>query len=380
MAVRINKKSWWVDFRFNHIRYRKRSPENSRAGALAYEAVLRQKLARGEEISGKTQADPQEQSFEQFTRKWFDEYVVPNNKYSERKSKRHILSASLIPFFGKIPVGQITTQHVERYKARQIKAGVSNKTINNRLAVLNKCLVTAYDWLKIEVAPPKIKKLKCPPVKTDYLSQEESALLLSHADGILYEMLLTTLRTGMRQGELKGLQWQSINWQNRTLAVRYSWNDEMKALEAPKNNRERVIPLNHEVYEILSKRKKETGFVFLDTDGKPFSEKRLNPRLAAVCEKTGLRRITWHVLRHTFATHLMMMGVAPNTVQTLLGHATITTTMRYAHVPPSALSEAVSLLSSKPASMGNFGQPVVNQRMRLPSGAVPLESLVLENL
>ena len=378
MAVRMIKKSWWVDLRFNHTRYRKRSPENSKAGAHAYEAMLRSKLARGEEISGDTQTEPQEQSFEHFARKWLDEYVAPNNKYSEKKAKRHILSSSLIPFLGKMPVGKITTHHVEQYKAQQIKTGVSNKTINNRLAVLNKCLVTASDWLKLETALPKIKKLKCPPVKTDFLSEEEVTTLLSHTNGTLYELLLTTLRTGMRQGELKGLQWEAINWQNRTVKISHSWNDEMRDLEAPKSNRERVIPLDAEVYEILSKRKKRTGFVFLDADGMQFTEQRLNPRLARLCMKAGLRVITWHILRHTFATHLMMKGAAANTVQVLLGHATIATTMRYAHVPSTSLREAVSLLGSKSAPSVDFGQPVGNQPIRLSNVVIPLESLMPE--
>jgi integrase len=311
-------------------------------------------------MGGKERAN--EQSFGEFSRHWFDQYVVSNNKYSERKAKRYILSNSLLPFFGKIPLGEITTQHVERYKAVQLKSGVGSTTINNRLTVLSKCLLTAHDWLELKATPPKIKKLKCSPVETDYLSPEESGLLLSQAQGILREMLLATLRTGMRQGELKGLQWEAINWDNRTLVVRYSWNDELKCLESPKSNRERIIPLNAEVYEFLSKRKQSSGFVFLDADGAPFSEKRLNPRLAALCEKAGLRRITWHVLRHTFATHLSSSGIALNTVQMLLGHATITTTMRYAHVPPSALREAVDLFDTGRVALSAFGQPVGNAK------------------
>src|SRR5665213_2729324 len=89
MAVRTMKKSWWVDFRANHTRYRKRSPENSRAGALAYEATLRQKLARGEPID--RVATQRDQLFEEFAEKWFNEYVVSNNKYSEQRSKRYVL-------------------------------------------------------------------------------------------------------------------------------------------------------------------------------------------------------------------------------------------------------------------------------------------------
>ncbi|MDE2021995.1 MAG: hypothetical protein KGI71_03780, partial [Patescibacteria group bacterium] len=88
MSVRLIKKSWWADFRFNHTRYRKRSPENSRAGALAYEATLKHKLARGESIDGRS--EHQKYTFDQFAWKWFDEYVVPNNKFLEQRTKQNI--------------------------------------------------------------------------------------------------------------------------------------------------------------------------------------------------------------------------------------------------------------------------------------------------
>src|SRR3989344_2190680 len=102
MAVRKIKHSWWVDFRADYIRHRKRSPENTKAGAEAYEALLRQKIARGEPIGKAAQVKQQGQSFARFASKWFEEYVVTNNKYSEQRAKKYILDASLIPFFGKI--------------------------------------------------------------------------------------------------------------------------------------------------------------------------------------------------------------------------------------------------------------------------------------
>jgi integrase len=296
------KNSWWVDLRFNHTRYRKRSPENSRAGALAYEATLRQKLTRGDSIERVAHAAEQEQVFERFARQWFEDYVVPNNKYSEQRTKRYILEASLIPFFGHIPVGQISSHHIEQYKAQQIKDRVTNKTLKNRLTVLNKCLTTAYEWLNLGTKPPKIKWPRCAPSQTDYLSPEECELLLSHADGVVYEMALTALRTGMRQGELKGLQWSSIDWQNASIAVRHSRCDYRKVLGTPKSNRERHIPLDVHVYEMLCKRQKSTGYVFVDMDKEPFDHKRLNRRLASMCKKAGMRKITWHILRHTFAS------------------------------------------------------------------------------
>jgi integrase len=263
MAVRKIGKSWRVDFWFNGMRYRLKAPENSKAGAQAYEAVLRQKLTRGEPID--KVATSEGQVFETFAWNWFADYVVPNNKFSEQHTKKYILKAFLVPFFGKMPINQITGHDIERYKGQAVKEGVTNKTIKNRLTVLNKCLMTAYEWLKLDGAPPKIKWPKCTSYRTDYLSAEECELLLIHSDGVIHEMIITALRTGMRQGELKGLQWPSIDWQNQSVVVRHSHCDYSKTLVSPKSNRERYIPLDIDVYDMLHKRKKNTGYVFKDT-------------------------------------------------------------------------------------------------------------------
>jgi hypothetical protein len=137
MAVRIIKKSWWVDFRVEHKRYRVRSPENSRVGALAYEATLRQRLGRGDNVIGKEPPSVR-QTFAEFSGKWFDEYVVANNKPSEQKTKKYTLSASLVPFFGDTLISEIGVRDVERYKAALLSKGLARKTVNNRLTILRK--------------------------------------------------------------------------------------------------------------------------------------------------------------------------------------------------------------------------------------------------
>lgn len=359
MAVRLIKKSWWVDFRVDYTRYRKRSPVNSRAGALAYEASLRQKLVSGDDILGKRRDI--RQRFAEFSNKWFDEYVIPNNKPSEQKTKKYILSASLIPFFGQFPVQDIDARDIERYKATLVQEGVSRKTINNRLSVLRKCLHTAYEWLCLKGLPPKIVWLKTLPPQTDYLSTEECQLLLQHSEGVIQEMILAALRTGMRQGELKGLQWSSIDWNNCSVAVRHSRSDYTRSLGSPKSNRERHLPLDIDLFEVLSARRSDTGYVFLDGLGQPFDHKRLSLALSKVCRRAGLRNIKWHALRHTFATQLAMNGTPLHIVQALLGHATIATTMRYAHVAPSALRTAIELANPRTAHAATSGQPVGNR-------------------
>jgi len=359
MAIRKIKNSWWIDFRFDHLRYRKRSPDNSRRGALQYELALRQKLALGMPVDVK-RLQPNEPTFEEFAAKWLEDYVRPNNKYSEQLAKRYVLSSSLIPFFGSKQIKQIKAHDIERYKAQQLDQGFTNKTIMNRLTVLNKCLTTAYEWLEIEGSPPRIKWPKWQAPDIDYLSPEECEVLLSHATGVIREMVLMALRTGMRQAELRGLQWSSVDWLTRSVAVRHSRDDYRKLLVSPKNNRTRHIPLDNDTCAMLHRRKKDSGYVFLPDDGRPFTNDRLSAAMRRLRRKAGMRKIGWHTLRHTFASHLAMRGVPLPAIKELLGHASITTTMRYAHVAPSALREAIELLSIKPVALPNFGQPVVN--------------------
>ncbi|HEY4941889.1 MAG TPA: tyrosine-type recombinase/integrase [Rhizomicrobium sp.] len=360
MATRLIRRSWWVDFRFDHTRHRKRSPENSRAGARAYEVALRQRLARGEDIDGKQRLS-ERLTFSEFVPKWFEEYVIPNNKPSEQKAKKYAFSASLVPFFGRTAISEIGVRDVEQYKAQLVREGKSHKTINNRLAVLRKCLHTAYDWLNLAGTPPKIVWLKCPPPRTDHLATDECDLLLQHSSGTIREMILCALRTGMRQGELKGLQWTSIDWRNSSVAVRHSRSDYTKSLGSPKGNRERHIPLDIDLREVLSARRRAEGYVFLDGNGQPFTHMKVSRALAEVCCRAGLRKIGWHTLRHTFASHLAMNGTPLNIVQALLGHSTITMTMRYAHVAPSALRTAIELANPRTAGTANYGQPVGNK-------------------
>jgi integrase len=301
-------------------------------------------LANGEPIDNTSGTKPKSPTFEEFAWKWFEVYSVPNNKYSEQKTKRSMLNCALIPYFGKMLIEDIKGMHVEQFKAKGIKEGLSRKTINNRLAVLSRCIATACEWLKLPGSPPKIVWLKCPPAPTRFLSPDECEILLSKASGILRDMILLGLRTGMRQGELIGLQWSSINWENRTISVRHSQCYYTKGLVSPKSNRVRTIPMDADVYEMLFRRKGDTGYVF-KRKGVPIGCRGLLTHLKQVSNAAGVGDIGWHTLRHTFASHLAVKGVPVPVVQALLGHASISTTMRYAHVAPSALRSAIDMLN-----------------------------------
>lgn len=362
MAVRKINNSWYVDITHRRKRDRKKSPENSKAGAQAYEALLRQKLARGEPIDGEdNKREECQQKFKLFAWEWFETYVKTNNKASEIDNKMYALQSSLVPFFGEIPLNKIETFHVEQYKAQKTKEGLSNCTVNHYLTILRTCLRHAEDWVHLEKLP-KIKKLKLPPDEFDFLSFEESDMLLKHAHGMWEDIILTALKTGMRLGELRGLRWPDVNWNNNTFTVRHSWCDHAKALVTPKGNKVRYIPIVNELHGVLLQKKLSTGFVFPGEKGNRFNGPRLNREIGDACTKTGIRKITCQVLRHTFASHLVMKGAPLKAIQELMGHEDIQTTMRYAHLTPSSLKASIDLLQPSSGRLSeDVGQYTVNK-------------------
>jgi site-specific recombinase XerD len=114
---------------------------------------------------------------------------------------------------------------------------------------------------------------------------------------------------------------------------------------------------DHALVSLKRHRHLRGELVFCGMDGKALA-KGVQVPLWRACKRAGLRRIGWHVLRHTFASHLVMRGVPFKAVQELLGHATIEMTMRYAHLSPSARRDAVQALDAPAPTIGqpNPGQ------------------------
>jgi len=359
MAVRKMRNSWWVDFRHNRQRHRVRSPENSKSGAEAYEAVLRQKLARGESIQP---SDGQAQvtsipTFKEFSEKWCETYVKNNNKQSEQRTKQLTLAAHLVPWFGAMALNKITPQQIEEYKTSKLKSGLSVKTVNNHLAILSKCLRSAQDWDVISVMP-KVQRLKFPPSSFDYLTQEESYKLLeSVRHPLWHDMILLALRTGLRYGELIGLEWCDVDFEAQVLNVRRS--NVLGVIGSPKSNKTRCIPLTNNVIDMLRSRRCAKGLVFTYNNDRAVNYSTARDNLTKLSKAAGLRKVGWHMLRHSFASHLTTSGkVSIISIQMLLGHSDIRMTMRYAHLAPSTLREAVMHLEGEKII---FGQQAVNE-------------------
>jgi site-specific recombinase XerD len=349
MSARFMFGYWYVDFRFNQKRYRKRSPENSKRGAQAYERLLMSRLVSGEPF---VEIVEKKKDFSTFAKEWFDTYVVANNKYSEQVTKESVLRVHLKPFFGKMLLEDIDSKQIEIFKRKQQAKGLNPKTINNHLTVLSKLLHNAIEWGEIDKIP-LIKCLKCAQKRIRFLSESECQLLLTDQTEPLWrDMIYVALNTGMRMGELKGMRWEDINFKQSVIHVRR--NVVRGRVTSPKNYKSRSIPMTtHLDNHLYSSRQKE-GYVFEMTEDTPLTDKECVGGLWRLCKRAGMEKMGWHILRHSFASHLVMRGVPLRHVQQLLGHSSITMTERYSHLAPSSLHEAMQVLEDPSARFGQY--------------------------
>ncbi|MBP6944611.1 site-specific integrase [Patescibacteria group bacterium] len=352
MAVRKPKgKGWQADFQVDGVRYRKSSPLNTKAAAEALEVLMRQALSQKGTIKHlfaqpKQQTPPSAPTFAAFSERWMTAYVMVNNKPSEQRAKRKILNACLLPFFGKHLLSEIKTVDVESYKSQELQRGISAKTINNRLAVLRKCLVTAMEWEELERVP-KVQLLKTTPPRFRHLGEVEvQAILAASTTPMQRTMLLIAARTGLRFSELRALEWGDIDFGLKLLTVRRC--AVLKDIGTPKNGRIRHISLTVDALAALESIRAGSGLVFTFR-GKMCVHWTSLSHLQLACKKAGIDPIGWHTLRHTFASQLVNRGATLQAVQILLGHSTVNMTQRYAHMAPETMRETIKLLEPKPA-------------------------------
>lgn len=352
MSTQKRGNNWYVNFRFNRTRYRLRSPDNTMSGAKIYESMLRQKLARGESLETPQEKIKTIPMFTEFSNEWMTSYVENNNKWSEVQNKRTILKVNLVPFFGNFRLNQISSRDTEEYKALKIKSGLNPKSINNHLSCLRKCLNTASEW-NIITTVPKIKLLKVPPPETFFITPEECDMLIQVADGYWHDMILTVLRTGLRFGELIALKWSDVDYDRKILTVQRSIVRGI--LGSTKSNKNRIIPLAYDLSELLASKKRTSEYIFTDENGDTLKQDYCRVKILALAKLAGIRRIGWHALRHTFASHLANNGVTIQAIQQLLGHSDIKTTMRYTHLATETMVDAIAVLQTCSSKVWTLG-------------------------
>lgn len=338
-----------------------------KAEAEAFERQTLASIAAGTfELNPVAQID---QTLEEFIEDFLKD-ASNNNKASTLGTKKSILRDHVLPYFGKVKLREIKTEDIESFKAHlkaKTSAGtratkpdaskwaikkrkgavpkpLSVKTINNILGTLNRVLTLAVEYRRIEAAP-RVKWLKA--AKEDelrYLTFGQAALLESSADPEWRCAITLALKSGLRQGELIGLQWGDVDLDLGRLNVRRTVYRGVEG--TPKGGRSRIVDLPTVALEALRNHPRNGPYVF-QREGERLTPGKLNVGLRRALRGSGMELewpLGWHALRHTYASHLAMRGVPLVSIQRLMGHATLEMTQRYAHLSPETLQAAVAVL------------------------------------
>jgi len=172
-----------------------------------------------------------------------------------------------------------------------------------------------------------------------YLEADEQERLFAVMEDDLRDLCLFLVNTGMRLGEATRLEWSDVNAKDGS-AVTWTRKGQGRRV------RKRRVPLNSAAWAALGRQQirrdaYESGPVFRDEKGRPWGRASLYPKWAKACREAGIEDLRFHDLRHTFASRLVQQGVDLYRVGKLLGHSSIQTTTRYAHLAPSQLRDAV---------------------------------------
>jgi integrase len=249
------------------------------------------------------------------------------------------LRAHLTPYFGKMRLSDITPLVVERYRTARLHT-VSRSSTNREMALLKVMFNLAIDWHMASENP--LRKVRMfserDNLKERVLAEDEEARLLAASAPHLRLVIVALLATGARISELMALKWSAVDLERGTVL-----------LTKTKSGRNRLIPINAQLRTVLEavKPSAKGERVFMGPEGNPVDS--IRGAFVRARRRAGLEGLRLHDLRHTFATRLIRRGVDIITVQSLLGHSSVTTTQRYTHSGEEQKRDAVRLLEPAPA-------------------------------
>jgi integrase len=256
------------------------------------------------------------------------------NKPTEVKSKDFIYEGHLKPAFGELRLDEIGTGEIAAFRATLVEKKLSEKRINNILAVLSKALKYAVDCELITKSPKiGLYKVERPEIEPWDFAQYARLLASAKIEGDeWYAAVCLAGEAGLRSGEVKALRWrEDVDMIAKTITV----NQQTCYGETttPKGRTRRTIPMTDALFAALrSLSVVREGFVVRNLDGTQKSDGQANAVILRICRRAGLPEKRWHTLRHTFGTHAALFGVNPWRLQSWMGHKRIDETMIYVHV------------------------------------------------
>ncbi len=364
-----------------------------------YHEARREQCARQAEVdaivAGTKPAPPPDATFGELCDFWL-KVKTPQKK--KARDDQSIIRCHLRPAFGALPLKSLGFAHVESFKVA--KGHLSNKTVYNLLTLLGAMLRYAIKlgWL---VKMPVIERprVRVHGAEYSYLKSNEEVCRFLHAarrDGEdAYMLYATAFFTGLRQGELAGLRWAAVRFEDRLIVVERSFESTTKAEDV------RYVPILDDLLPLLREWRLKTPGALVFPNGRGGmhrpSARIFQERLHRVLDAAGFERpgpgvrqvhyITFHDLRHSFASHWVKNRGDIFRLQKILGHKSIELTMRYAHLAPSEFSHDFSIFSAvgaqnqqwqvaAPTCMGIQKTKQIQTPARLPKGRVPLVEAV----
>ena len=270
---------------------------------------------------------------------YYLQWVKINQAPKTYTEKKRILYSQLISFFGNMHFDFITPQIIENYKQKRIKESVNiHRQINLELLCLSAMWKYACENNKTVEQPLKIKQLQYKRPLPETLTKQEIWDIIDHAGSLYHKaMFLCLYHGGLRMNEVFNLTLQNINLNGRFLKV------------LGKGSKERIVPMTDNLQEAMERYlacrqniNNDLAFPSLKTGEKATDMRRA---LWGAMKRAGIKkRVTPHMFRHSFATHLLESGQNLRVIQDLLGHREVTTTQIYTHVIITEKQKAVNSL------------------------------------
>lgn len=331
MSLYKRGKSWRYNFTIDGKRYTATLGAITKTRAKEIYQKAKVAAAEGRYESTVKKEDPY---LGEFVQEYFAYYKANRRP---RSVERHQTSwASVGPSLGHKRLSDINPLDLERYRRKRQQDGRSDITINRELAFLRNLYNMAIKWGKAITNPMKdVRLARENNQRIRFLSYEEEKRLLQACKAPLKPVVITALHTGFRMSELLSLTWEDVDFDRRIITVKAGY---------AKNGESRSIPMNEMLKRTLEEVRISDGALFRNRAGKTYRSVRT--AFDSALKRAEISDFTFHDLRHTFASRLVMGGVDLPTVKELMGHKEITMTLRYSHLSDSHKQRAVEILSA----------------------------------
>lgn len=231
------------------------------------------------------------------------------------------------------------------YKIEPSEKELSASTINKHVNALSKTfnLLIANNLIEDKNPCRFTKKLRESDVKIRFLTEDEEKRLFNAftpENEHIRHILICALQTGMRKSEILKLKWSQVDLHNKTITILYSESLKTKN----KGKQSRVVGISSKLYKNLTTFDDTQEFVFVNPKTN-FPYVHIDKSFSSLLNTAGIKDFRFHDIRHTVATRMVANGVDLVAIKELLGHASIETTMIYAHSMPEAKKRAIELLA-----------------------------------